>query len=45
MVANGGGYGGDILPVISIEYLRRRPEGLARPEAQDSMSTSAQEYK
>ena len=45
MVANGGGYGGNILPVINVEYLQRRPERLARPEAQDSMSTSAQEYK
>ena len=45
MVANGGGFGGNILPVTGVEYLRRRPEGFARPEAQDSMSTSAQEYK
>ena len=41
MVANGGGYGGNILPVISIEYLRRRPERLARPEVEDSVRCEA----
>ncbi len=40
-MANGGGYGGNILTVISIEYLRRRPERLARPEAQDSIRREA----
>jgi len=41
MVADGGGYGGNILPVTGLEHLRRRPERLARPEAQDSIRCEA----